>query len=52
MLINIFAECKYSYTARQMINGIKICRQAYAKYEERFDETQRPAWKTLLLAYR
>ena len=36
------AECKYSHCYRDEIKGVKICRQAYAKYEEDFIERNDP----------
>ena len=37
---------------QELIKGIKICRQAYAKYEEDFIERNDPNGTSLLLAYR
>ena len=37
---------------KELLKGLKICRQAYAKYEERFDERHDPYRKKILLANR
>jgi 5'-nucleotidase len=40
----------YRPRPKTCLKGLKVCRQAYAKYEERFDERNDPNRAKILLA--